>query len=135
MRAIIPAIRAQGVEVVFVGSGNAWQAAHFRQELGLETPPLDAPILVDPELTAFRAAEFRRGVTGVFSFGTLKSAVRAFRGGHRQRKVQGDAWQNGGLLLIAQGGMVVWRYASASAGDHPTNDAILAALGSPKLNP
>ena len=128
MRAIIPEIRKHGVDVVFVGSGRAWQAAAFREDLALDAPPCDATVLVDPELKSFRVAGFHRGVAGVLALSTLKNAVRALRAGHRQAKVQGDAWQNGGVLLVDRSGAVRWRYASASAGDHPGSEAILAAV-------
>lgn len=130
MRAIIPEIRRgrRAAELVVVGSGQPWQAAAFREELELTEPPYDVPVLVDPTLAAFRAAGLRRGVGAVLTPGTVRSAWRAFRGGHRQRGVQGDPWQNGGVLVVRPDGSVPWSYASREAGDHPPPADILAAL-------
>ena len=53
---------------------------------------------------------------------------RALRGGFRQKGVQGDPWQLGGVFVVAPGGVIRFAYASSAAGDHPPVGAILAAL-------
>ena len=56
MRDRIEDIRARGAELVIVGNGAQNFAAAFREDF-----ELDCPILVDPELCAYRAAGLRRG--------------------------------------------------------------------------
>lgn len=128
MRAIIPDIRRHGAELVIVGNGQPWQAAAFREELELLPPDHDVPILVDPALTAYRAAGLRRGITSTFSPRAAGNLVRALRAGHRQKGVQGDAWQLGGVFVVHRDATVPWSYVSRAAGDHPPPADILAAL-------
>ncbi|MHC4421860.1 MAG: SDR family NAD(P)-dependent oxidoreductase, partial [Planctomycetota bacterium] len=56
MRDRIDEIRARGAELVIVGNGAPHFAAAFREDY-----QLDCPLLVDPELRAYRAAGLRRG--------------------------------------------------------------------------
>ena len=123
MRDRIGDIRARGAELVIVGNGAPHFAAAFREDLGL-----DCPLLVDPELRAYRAAGLRRGRVEILSPRLPLHAWRAWRSGNRQAGVQGDAWQLGGVLVIRPGGTLSYRHVSREAGDHPPIDAILAAL-------
>jgi peroxiredoxin len=56
LRDQLPEIRARGAELVVIGNGAQHFAAAFREDMGL-----DCPLLVDPELRAYRAAGLRRG--------------------------------------------------------------------------
>jgi len=116
-------IRARGAELAIVGNGAASFAAAFREDQGI-----DGPLLVDPELRAYRAAGLRRGRVELLSPRLVGNALRAFRGGYRQQGVQGDPWQLGGVFAIRPGGALVYRHLSREAGDHPPVDEILAAL-------
>lgn len=119
-----PAIRARGAELILVGNGNRHFAEAFRSELGIT-----APIYVDTKREAYRALEMKRGFMRTLgSLDTWKSFGRALRGGFRQKGVQGDAWQLGGVLVVRTDGTVAYRYLSDSAGDHPPVADILAAL-------
>ena len=123
MRDEIPAIREAGADIAFIGNGLPLMAADFQK-----SHPVDAPVLVDPERKAFAAAGLRRGARATMNFRTVRNAVRAFRGGHRQGRTQGDPWQQGGVLLVDTDGQVRWRYVSREAGDHPSPAEILAAI-------
>ncbi|RIL05141.1 MAG: hypothetical protein DCC71_11400 [Proteobacteria bacterium] len=123
MRDHVPAIRASGAELVVVGNGAERFAAAFREDLRL-----DVPLLVDPELRAYRAAGLRRGRVEALSPRLPLHALRALRTGHRQSAVQGDPWQLGGVLVIRLGGALAYRFASREAGDHAPIGDLLAAL-------
>ena len=56
MRGRISEIRARGAELVIVGNGSQYFAQTFRED-----QDLDCPLLIDPELRAYRAAGLRRG--------------------------------------------------------------------------
>jgi hypothetical protein len=59
------------------------------------------------------------------------SVVRGVRQsalGYRQGTVQGDAFQQGGTLVLAAGGRPVYFQRSAFAGDHPPPDDVLQAM-------
>jgi hypothetical protein len=118
------AIEAQGARLAFVGNGDRRFARAFAEELGIE-----APVYVDPSRRAYAALGLRRGVVAALGSASVVShAARAMRAGFRQRGVQGDPWQLGGVFVVAPGGLVRYAYASTSAGDHPRTEAILAAL-------
>jgi NAD(P)-dependent dehydrogenase (short-subunit alcohol dehydrogenase family)/peroxiredoxin len=123
LRDRIDEIRARGAELVIVGNGAANFAAAFREDFELE-----CPILVDPELRAYRAAGLRRGRVELLSPRLPLNALRALRSGSRQTGVQGDPWQLGGVFVIRPDGDLTYRYVSREAGDHPPVDEILAAL-------
>ena len=50
------------------------------------------------------------------------------KGGFRQGRTQGDAFQLGGVLAIATDGRVLFEHTEATAGEHPNVGSILAAL-------
>jgi hypothetical protein len=117
-------IRERGADLAIVGNGAPRFAAALREEFALE-----GPLLLDPELRAYRAAGLRRGFVELLSPRLPFNAFRALRSGARQTAVQGDPWQLGGVFVIRPGGEVAYRYASREAGDHPPLDEVLAALG------
>ena len=123
MRDRIDEIRARGAELVIVGNGAPNFAVAFREDF-----ELDGPLLVDPELRAYRAAGLRRGRVELLSPRLPLHALRALRSGSRQAGVQGDPWQLGGVFVIRPGGDLTYRYVSREAGDHPPVAEILAAL-------
>jgi NAD(P)-dependent dehydrogenase (short-subunit alcohol dehydrogenase family) len=123
LRERIEDIRNQGAELVIVGNGAANFGQAFREDF-----ELDCPVLVDPELTAYRAAGLRRGRVEILSPRLPANAVRALRSGSRQTSVQGDPWQLGGVFVIQPDGGLTYRYESREAGDHPPVEDVLTAL-------
>lgn len=123
MREHAAEIRDAGADLVVVGNGAPEFARAFREDLGLA-----GPLLVDPELRAYRAAGLRRGRVEALSPRLPWHALRAWRSGARQTSVQGDPWQLGGVFVIRPDGALLFRHRSAEAGDHPPPEAILAAL-------
>lgn len=118
------AIEHAGAALAFLGNGRGPFARAFAEELGLE-----APVYVDTSARAYAALGMKRGVlTALASPSVVASTARALRGGFRQKGVQGDPWQLGGVFVIAPGGVIRFAYASSAAGDHPPVGAILAAL-------
>lgn len=130
MRDRIHEIRARGADLAIIGNGAPHFAAAFREDF-----ELDGPLLVDPELEAYRAAGLRRGRVEILSPRLPFNAFRALRSGARQTSIQGDPWQLGGVFVIRPGGELAYRYISSEAGDHPPIDAILQALspGAPAI--
>jgi NAD(P)-dependent dehydrogenase (short-subunit alcohol dehydrogenase family) len=118
-----PRIRKRGAEIAVVGNGTRNFAEGFRDDM-----QVDWPILVDPELRAYRAAGLRRGRVEILSPRLPLHAVRALWEGHRQEGIQGDPWQLGGVFVLRKGGELVYQYRSREAGDHPPVRDILAAL-------
>lgn len=116
-------IRAAGAELVFLGSGSPAMAADFRER--------DVPgilVLTDPGLETYRRLGMRRGVAETLGPRTWGAAARAVATGHLQKPPAGDAWQQGGVVVLARGGEVVYRQANRHAGDRPDIDAALRAI-------
>jgi len=123
LRGVVDQIRNGGASLVFIGNGTPEQAAALSQELDL-----GVPLYTDPELRGFAALNARRSLAGVLSPATFRNAVRAWRGGHRQQGVQGDALQLGAVVIVRPGGDVTYLHRSAHAGDHPSPTDILQRL-------
>jgi NAD(P)-dependent dehydrogenase (short-subunit alcohol dehydrogenase family) len=123
LRDRVDEIRAGGAELVIVGNGAASFGKAFSEDYAL-----DGPVLVDPELRAYRAAGLRRGRVEMLSPRLPGNALRALRSGARQSGVQGDPWQLGGVFVIRPGGELVYRHVSSEAGDHPSVDDVVSAL-------
>ncbi len=116
-------IRDLDADVVVVGNGNLDFARAFREDLDF-----DGPLLIDPELEAYRAASLRRGRVELLSPRMPLNALRSMSKGFRQGTVQGDAFQLGGVFVIQTGGDLAYHYASREAGDHPPIEDILDAI-------
>ena len=123
LRDHIDEIHARGAELAIIGNGSAHFAAAFREEFNL-----DGPLVVDPELRAYRAAGLRRGRVEILSPRVPLNALRALRSGARQTAVKGDPWQLGGVFVIRPDGALLFRHVSGEAGDHPSIESVLAAL-------
>lgn len=124
------AIHDRGAEIVMIGNGAPNFAKAFQEDFSITTP-----ILVDPSLESYRALGMRRGIFAtLFSGKVLLHAARALRGGFRQGKTRGDHFQLGGVLVVRPDGVVLYRYQSETAGDHPPLADIIAALGTESLN-
>lgn len=111
------------MNVVVIGNGNAQFAQAFREDFDLS-----GPLLVDPELTAYRAAGLRRGRREIASPKMFKNALRALGSGARQTGVQGDPWQLGGVLVLGGEGDLLFQHRSSEAGDHAALSEIEEAL-------
>lgn len=115
-------LKQLGVTLAFIGSGTPAMAEDFKASLGL-----DAPVFTDPARRTYAQLGFRRGVLSTLSPSVLASAFRAWRAGFRQQKTQGDPVQQGGVLVLRQGGQAEYAFASEAAGHHPPVDEVLAA--------
>lgn len=118
-----PRIRARGASLYLVGIGSPMFVQAFRDETGVT-----APIFADPTFATYQALGMRRGALSMLSIGFLRNLWRALRAGYRNTMVAGDTRQHGGVLVVRPGGTVAYRQVSATAGDHPAVDDILAAL-------
>ena len=118
------AFEAAGVELAVIGQGTPRHASSFKEDHGLELT-----LLVDPDRKTYEAAGAKMaGVTDLFS---PKVALRGLKAVAGERVVQGRTIghpaQLGGVLVIAQGGEVVWSHLANDAGDNPPNEVVLEA--------
>lgn len=85
-------------------------------------------IFTDERRLAFERAGFRRGVGTLLSPRAIGNYVRAFLSGHRGSRKEGDALQQGGALVVARDGTLLYKYVSRASGDHPEVRELVAAL-------
>lgn len=123
MRARETEIDARGAVLVFVGTGTEAMAAAFARERAH-----GRPVLVDPERRLFVATGMQRAWWRIVHPRLLVNAVRALWRGHRQGRVQGDAWQLGGAIVLDRDGRVLHRQRDGAGGDPLDLDALVAAL-------
>jgi len=115
-------LQAAGLDLHVVGNGAPMFIAGFR-----ETTGYTGSIYTDPSLAVYRAAELRSGLRTVLTAGAVSRTVGALRRGFRQGRTQGSALQQGGVLVIARDGRVLWQHVSAGPGDNATAAEIIAA--------
>ncbi|HEY5924442.1 MAG TPA: peroxiredoxin-like family protein [Kofleriaceae bacterium] len=119
----IDKLRAAGADVYIIGNGTPNFIAGFRDQTKYQ-----GPIYTDPSLAVFKAAQLKRSVTSTLDPRSLGKAFGAFARGQRQGLTQGDAWQQGGVLVVAPDGAIKYHHASDRPGDNATGAQILAAL-------
>ena len=108
--------------------GNGWPAAAKSWAEHVGFPPSVA-VLTDPTRKAYDLAGMKRSFAlTLFNPVSFARWVRARLHGFKQGRTAGDAWQQGGALVVQPGGKVSWRYVSLGPGDHPTPAHLLAAL-------
>lgn len=119
----LPEIRAAGAELIAIGNGTPLMAEDF--VAGFSIP---FPVYTDPKRDAYRLSGLRRN----FGLGlkSISRGSRAAKAGHRQGKVQGDAWQQGGVLVVSSEPRLVWQHVDSGAGDHAEMEPLMAALKS-----
>jgi len=116
-------IEAAGATLQVIGNGAPMFMAGFR-----ETTGYDGALYTDPSLAVYAALALRRGWRTILDPRAAKNAARALAGGFRQGRTQGDATQQGGVLVVATDGTIRFRHADRVAGDGPPVGTVLAAL-------
>lgn len=116
--------RAANADLHVIGNGSPSFIEGFREQT-----EFTGSIYTDPSLDVYKAAELKRGVFATFHPRGFGKAIRAFAGGGRQSlTVQGDQWQQGGVLVIAPSGEIVWHYVSGRGGDDPSVRQIVSEM-------
>jgi hypothetical protein len=120
----IDELHATGAEVFVIGNGSPSFMDGFRETTGWR-----GPLYTDPSLEVYKAAGLKRGVTAtLLDPRAAWKALGALRGGSRQGRTQGDQWQQGGVIVVAPSGDVIWSQVSEYAGDNAAVDEILEAV-------
>jgi alkyl-hydroperoxide reductase/thiol specific antioxidant family protein len=114
----------KGANVAIIGNGLPAMAKDFARRMSLGG---GTRLLTDPRRESYRRAGFRHGfwaTLGPRVWPKLLGAVRRFG----VRRTQGDPWQQGGTMVLAKGGEVLFRYVSRRQGDRPPPGEVVAAL-------
>ena len=118
---------AAGARLAVIGSGWPAMAKAFAERARL---PASLLLLCDPKLASFQLAGLHRSRLLTLNPIALVLWLRALLKGHRQGKPAGDNWQQGGAIVVARGGEILFRTASLMPGHHPSPTRLLGALPS-----
>lgn len=118
-------VEGRGATMAVIGNGTALMARDFAESFNVQVP-----LFTDPSRKSYEVAGWRRPLgSAVLGLGTtLKAGLRAMKGGFRQGRTQGDAFQLGGVLVIDPQGSVLFEHTDRAAGDHAEIGSILGAL-------
>jgi hypothetical protein len=114
------------VRTVLVGNGSREHLAAFVERHALTRAPVEAT--TDPTLAVYAALDLRRSVWATVGPRALAETVRAIGAGHPLRRVEGDATQQGAVLLVDAEGVVRFFHANRSLGDHASASDVVEAV-------
>ena len=114
-----------GARLVVIGNGWPAMAKAFAERTGFSP---SVTLLTDPSRESYRLAGFKRSVFLTIGPHTWFAAVRALLRGFRQGRFAGDAWQQGGALVVVPGGKVLFRQVSLAPGHHASPGSLLRAV-------
>ena len=113
----------KGGRLVVIGPGEASHLADFRHVTGYRSD-----LFADPDREAYRVLGFSSGITTMLGLKSVQGAISALKSGIRPGKVQGNALQIGGAVVIAPGEQLRYLYREKYAGDHPPVAQLLGAI-------
>jgi hypothetical protein len=116
-------LAAANARLLFVGTGTPAMAADFAA-----THAGPHPVFSDVQRRSFQAAGLRRSIWSLLHPRMLWNLWRALRGGFRQGKVLGDAWQQGGVLVFAPDARMRHVEVDGVGGDQIDVAGVLAAV-------
>jgi hypothetical protein len=123
-----PEIERLGAGVVAVGTGADFQARRLMEQ-GLRGLVVPFPCLVDPDANLYRVLGIGRvGWSQWLRPDVLARYVRAWRSGARPGRVAGDAHRLSGVAVVDPDRRVRSLHRSATVGDYPPVDDVLAVL-------
>jgi peroxiredoxin len=117
----VEGLRKAGIEVVVIGSGSPFFAKGFQERM--DVPELT--IYCDEKLVSYEEAGMERSLKSMLNPMMLVKGAKAGRK-YPQKKVMGDAKQQGGAVIIKPDGTIAWRHANRYPGDHAPNETIVA---------
>ncbi|MBF0451116.1 MAG: AhpC/TSA family protein [Candidatus Magnetomorum sp.] len=115
------------VRVIVIGNGQPNFIEGFRNDTGYQ-----GDLFTDPSLKTYQLLSFKKSLSSLFGLKTVKTAFRAFSSGYVQKGIQGDALQQGGVVVIHPVDTPVYLYTNNEAGDHAPLDEILHACEASK---
>lgn len=116
-------LAAAGARLVFVSTGTPAMAMDFAT-----THAGGHQVLCDVGRKAFAAAGMKRSLRTTLHWRMAANLWRALRAGFRQGRVQGDPWQQGGVLVFGRRGEVVYEQVDRVGGDELDVAAVLQAV-------
>lgn len=123
LKTALPLIASLGGGLVVVGSAPPEAIPGFRVATRYA-----GPLLVDPSLLTFKAAGLGYGKARTFDPRAVPRLLVALLSGFRQGRASGRILQQGGTFVLGPGAKVRFEWRDRFPGDHPSMEAVLAAL-------
>jgi hypothetical protein len=114
-----------GARLVVIGNGWPAMAKDFAAKANL---PPSMMLLTDPSLRSYVEAGLKRSVLLTLGPRGWLPYIRTLRRGFHQGRTKGDPWQQGGAVVVAPSGEVLYRFVSAGPPDQPAPADLLAPL-------
>ena len=118
-------IAAAGARLVVIGNGWPAMAKDFAQKARL---PASMTFVTDPSLQSYSAAGLKRGALLTLGPRGWIPYLQTWKRGFRQGRTKGDPWQQGGALVLAPGGEVLFRHVSTRPSDQAAPQTLIDAL-------
>ena len=116
-------IESRGAKLHLIGNGGPSFIEGFREQTGYT-----GSIYTDPSLKAYEAAGLIRSVRATVGIRSIAAGIKSMAAGQRQGPTQGDAWQQGGALVVTSDGQALFSHQSKVAGDNVSPAEIIGAL-------
>lgn len=117
-------LRGAGGEVLAVGTGSPQLGRAF-----VEDYAIPYPVLVDPKGEAAQVASLvSMPFWKMFHPASYAGTVRAWKAGHRIGEPGARVTQLGATFVVGPGPKLHYAHRDAHSADHPSLDALLAAL-------
>ncbi len=124
MREHQPEFEGRGAKLAAIGMGDAYYAAAFREETGIQFP-----LLIDAERQAYRSVGLKSAnILHLLRSDNAAARKRAQAGGFRQQKLGKNPFQLGGSFVFGPGNVDRYAHISQTFGDSAKVEALLAAL-------
>ena len=118
-------IESTGAVLHIIGNGSPSFIEGFREKTGYT-----GTIFTDPSLETYQAAGLLRSVVATVHPRSIIRGLKAATEGRFQGRTRGDAWQQGGALVINPAGEVLFSYQARESSDNVEPQALLDALAS-----
>jgi hypothetical protein len=121
-------IARAGARLIVIGNGWPAMAKDFAARAQL---PDSVTLLTDPSRKSYQAAGLKRSALLTLGPRGWLPFIRTLRKGFRQGKILGDPWQQGGTLVVAKGGEVLYRHVSVNPSDQADPASLAGMLRRP----
>ena len=114
-----------GVKTLLIGNGLPQHIAAFieRHRLGDKT----VVVVTDPSRRVFKAAGFRRSMWSTLGVRAIWQALRALGAGHRQYGLEGDPFQQGGVVLVDEHERIAFHHENRTLADYAEPGEVVEA--------
>lgn len=116
-----------GLRVIYIGNGAPHFIDAFVERTAIDLEAVE--LVTDPSLKVHESLELVHSAGSTYGPRALWGIARAFAGGFRQTRIEGENLQQGGVVVIDGQGRIAYLHRDRATGDHaPTNDVVDAAM-------